>query len=100
MALAASKLTAIACRWASQDKGTLTGVYIGPTHCCHLQPLLAFSLCVVHPSFGCGILAHGQDTCKADHFGLPILKIVQVIGGRAPLAPISCKCSTSSPLPG
>ena len=29
-ALAASRPTAIACRWASQDEGTLTGVYVGP----------------------------------------------------------------------
>ena len=30
MALAASRATAIACRWASWDEGTLTGVYVGP----------------------------------------------------------------------
>ena len=30
MALAASKPNAIACRWASRDEGTLTGVYVGP----------------------------------------------------------------------
>ena len=30
MALAASKPTAIACRWASLDKGTFMGMYIGP----------------------------------------------------------------------
>ena len=30
MALVACKLTAIACRCASLDKGTLTGVYVGP----------------------------------------------------------------------
>ena len=30
MALAASKPTAIACKWASRDEGTLTGVYVGP----------------------------------------------------------------------
>ena len=30
MALAVSKPTAIACKWASLDKGTLMGMYIGP----------------------------------------------------------------------
>ena len=70
-----------------------------PTHCCHSLALLAFSLHVVHPSFGYGILAHGQDACKADCSGLTILKIVQVVGKQAPLAPISRKHSTPSPLP-
>ena len=30
IALAASKLTAITCRWASLDEGTLMGMYNGP----------------------------------------------------------------------
>ena len=30
MALVASKPTAIACRWASREEGTLMGVYVGP----------------------------------------------------------------------
>ena len=29
MVLVASKLTAITCRWACLDKGTLTGIYVG-----------------------------------------------------------------------
>ena len=98
-ALAASKLTAIIYRWASLDKGTLTGVYIGPTYCCHLEPLLAFSLCMGLCFLGLFILVHGQDAAKADCFGLPGRCIIQVVGGRVPLAPIGCKHSTPSPLP-
>ena len=70
-----------------------------PTHCSHSLALLAFSRHGMLVSYGRGIPAHGQDTCKADCFVPPVLNIVQVIGGRAPFAPICHKRSTPSPLP-
>ena len=44
MALVASKPTAIACRWASLDEGTLTGVYIGPPTVASRSLFLPFPL--------------------------------------------------------
>ena len=61
---------------------------------------LPFLFIELLPSLGCSIPAHGQDAGKADRFSLPGLWIIQVVGGRAPLAPISHKHSTPSPLPG
>ena len=69
-------------------------------HCSHSSPLLAFSLTEVLPSLGCSILVHGQDACEANCFGLPGTRIVQGISRWVLSAPIHCKCSTPSPLPG
>ena len=80
-------------------RGDFNGRICWPAHCCQSLALLAFSLHVVPISLGCGIPAHGQDTHKANRFSLPILKIVQLIGGRVPSAPIGYKHSTPSPLP-
>ena len=46
-ALAASKPTAITCKWASQDKGTFTGVYVGP------PTIATHSLFLPLPFMGC-----------------------------------------------
>ena len=73
------------------------GCICWPTHCCHSLALLAFSLHVVHPFFGLGILAHGQDACKANRFSLPVLKIIQVVGGRVPSAPIATSAAPPAP---
>ena len=46
-ALAASKPTAIACKWASWYKGTLTGIYVGP------PTVATHSLFLPFPFMGC-----------------------------------------------
>ena len=69
-------------------------MYIGPPTVATRSLLLPF------PFMWCMYLldlAHGQDACKADRFGLHVLKIVQVVGGRVPSAPISCKAAPPAP---
>ena len=70
-----------------------------PTHCRYSLPLLAFSLIGVMISSGCGVPAHSQDASEAHRSVPPVLNIIQVVGRRAPFAPICHKRSTPSPLP-
>ena len=99
-ALVASKLTAIACRWGIPGQRDFHGYVQLCAYCSHSSLPFSFSLAVGLPFLGCSILVHGQDASKTDHFSLPSADIIQGVGRRVPLAPISRKYSTPSPLPG